>query len=310
MKFNTHTEAVGEVTRRGAFFLAGGMPFGPRVVFDPNAAEGQGEGTGTTDDADDDVDKGVEGGDKGKGGGEGGDKPKPSDAEARLLREQMKTKEKLRAATAALDEARANLARFEGIDPDAVRQLLDKEREAERTQLEAKGEFDRLKQMMADDHKRREEGLAAQIAELSQKLQASSQTIENLTVGAAFSQSTYVANDLVLTPAKARTIYGTHFDIEDGEVVGYDKPRGAQGRTKLVNSAGDALSFEDAIRKLVEIDPERDRLLRSKLAPGAQSNTGQEKVREKQDEVTGLARISAAISVGGIPRAKGGPKLK
>ncbi len=59
-------------------------------------------------------------------------------------------------------------------------------------------------------------------------------------------------------------------------MVGYDKPRGAQNRTALVDQYGNAIAFDHAMRKIVEADPEKDHLLRSKVKPGAGSSSSKQ----------------------------------
>lgn len=233
---------------------------------------------------------------------------KPTDAEAKLLKETMKAKAARQKAEADLATAQAALKAFDGIDPVKVRELLAAQTDAEKKALEAKGDYERLKQMMADEHKTTVEALRAQIAERDLTIANSSRTIDNLTVGQAFTGSTYVNDDLVLTPSKARTIYGAHFDVVDGEVVAYDKPRGENERTMFVDGAGKPLSFDAAMKKLIEADPDRDRLVKAKLKPGAGSKTIETKGgKEKAEpETRGMSRISLALSKGGI---KGPVKL-
>ena len=56
-------------------------------------------------------------------------------------------------------------------------------------------------------------------------------------------------------------------------MVGYDKPRGSAGRAQLVDQLGNPVAFEDAMRKIIEADPDKDSLLRSKVKQGANSQS-------------------------------------
>lgn len=221
---------------------------------------------------------------------------KPSDAEAKLLKEVMEKKNKLKEKEDALEAANERLKAFEGIDPAVARKLLAEQAAAEAAQLEAKGEFERVKQMMIEAHKAEKEALSAAVAEREEKLTKAERTIADLTVGAAFSQSNFISEDLVLTPAKARQIYGSHCEVENGRVVVYDKPIGESNRTKLVNGSGDALSFEEGLKKLVEMDPDRESLLRSKLAPGAGDTGVDTKAKPQPNTGSGLSRIAQALN--------------
>lgn len=228
-------------------------------------------------------------------GGEG-DKAgvkKPSDEEARLLKENMKRKADNKALQTELDALKASVA---GLNLDEVRALLDERKSAEEKKLEAQGDYDRLKQRMASEHQATVTSLNARIAELTQTLNQRDTVIGDLTVGTQFSQSQYINGELVLTPAKARALYGSHFEIEDGQVVGYDKPRGATGRTALVDAYGNAIGFDAAMAKIIEADPEKDSLIRSKVKVGAGSST---KPTTKVPDVTtgapSLSRIAAGL---------------
>jgi hypothetical protein len=216
---------------------------------------------------------GGDGGDEGKGGKPSGGARKMSDEEARLLKENMKKKEQLDKAQNEAKSLKEQLKAFEGIDPTAVRKLLADQKTAEEKALEAKGDWERLKTRMAEEHGKEVTTLQSQIEALQNQLNTTKGTINELTVGTQFSQSQFIADELTLTPAKARVIYGEHFELEDGKMVAYDKPRGAANRTALVDAYGNAVSFDEALRKIVEADPEKDHLLKSKVKPGAGSDS-------------------------------------
>ena len=82
----------------------------------------------------------------------------------------------------------------------------------------------------------------------------------------------------------------------DGQVVAFDKPRGAQNRTQLVDASGEALGFEAALKKIVDGDPDRDSIVRSKAKQGADSKTITGKKPPVKEEVTGRERIANALN--------------
>ena len=244
----------------------------------PGGASGSGSGgTGEGGTGDEGGDSGAGGDDDtgdGKTGGDDGNKGnKPSDAEAKLLRDVMKHKERATKAEAKINELTAKIAEFDGIDVAAVRALLAEKEEQERKKAEAKGDYDRLTKQMAEAHAADKKKVLDDLAAANQRAGTLESQIAELTVGNAFSQSAFVRDELTLTPAKARVVYGSHFAFEDGKVVAYDKPTGASDRTVLVNATGEPLSFEDALKKLVETDPDKEHLIRSKVKPGAGSST-------------------------------------
>jgi hypothetical protein len=86
--------------------------------------------------------------------------------------------------------------------------------------------------------------------------------IADLTVGSAFSSSPFIKDELALPAGKARMLFAPHFEYQDGKVVAFDKPAGAKDRTMLVDARGNPKPFEEALKQLVEADPEKDHLLR------------------------------------------------
>jgi hypothetical protein len=209
----------------------------------------------------------------------------------------MKKKEQLDKANAELAKARETLKNFDGIDPDAVKKLLADQRTAEEKALEAKGDWDRLKTRMAEEHGKEVKTLQQQIEQLSQQLNSTQGTIKDLSIGTQFSQSKFIAEELTLTPSKARVVYGEYFDVENGQVVGYDKPRGAANRTAMVDQYGNAVGFEDALRKIVEADPDKDHLLKSKMKPGAGSDSRKPAGGNVKTEsnVDGISKIASGL---------------
>lgn len=236
---------------------------------------------------------------KGKEGDEDGGKP--SDEEAKLLKEVMKRKESERLLQQQLADTQAKLKDFEGIDAAAVRKLLDEKKTAEEKQLAAAGDWERLKTRMGEEHVKELTPLKEQIATLTAELEKSRDSINEMTVGASFSGSEFINKELVLPPSKARTIFGSHFELEDGKVIGYDKPRGDAKRTALVDAYGAPVKFDDALRKIVDADSDRDNLLKSGIKPGAKSTTNPgAKVKDAPAEKTTVDKISSGLAGLGI----------
>lgn len=283
-------------------------PVGPRIYLAPEDGTGSGGGDGGSNGdsktGSDDAGKGDQGtgdGKAGEGGSDGGEsgKRKPTDEEAKLLKDAMKHKDRANALKAELDERDTKLKQFEGLDPVKARAALKALEDAEREAAEKSGDFDRVKAMMADQHKKDLEARDARIQELEGLVNANSSTINELTIGNAFANSSFIQEKLVLSPTKTRQIYGGHFDIEDGKLVAYDKPAGAKDRTKFVDGAGEVMSFEAALSKLVEGDPDRERIVRSTQKPGAGSTTTNDSKTpdsQKGNTLFGVSRMAAALA--------------
>lgn len=231
-----------------------------------------------------------------KAAAERNDDGKTDDEKAELLKEVMEKKKKLKDAEAERARLETELKKFEGVDLDKIRALIDAEKAREEKELEAKGEFDRLKQRIAEERANEKKTFEEQIAALRADLEKKDTVIDGLTVGSDFANSKFITENLVLPPRKARTVYGAHFESVDGRTVAYDKPKGEAGRTMLIDAAGEPLPFDEALKRIVDQDPDKDNVLRSKASPGAQSKTSPGRPADKPvPGVTGASRIALAL---------------
>lgn len=228
----------------------------------------------------------------------------PSDEEARLLKEVMDKKTKLTAASSRIAELEAAVKQFEGIDVDGVRKMLQDKQDDETRKLEEKGQWDSLKKQMVEGFGKERDELATKAAEAASEAAKLKAQIGDLTVGNAFQSSEFIKEDMTMPVGKARVLYGAHFEFSDGSVKAFDKPAGSAERNVLVDAKGDPLGFEDAIKKIVESDPDRDQLLKSKIKQGAGSKTIQKSGAPAQvaDQPSGKDRIAAALLKGGLQK--------
>lgn len=224
---------------------------------------------------------------------------KPTEAEAKLLKDLMKHKTRAAELETQLSQANEKVKGFEGVDLEKARVALAEQEELERKRLEAAGDYERLTKQMGERHTSEKTALQQQVEDSRRAAATLQMQIADLTVGNSFVGSKFVQEDLTLTPSKARVIYGAHFEFKDGKVVGFDKPAGASERTVLVNSTGEPLGFEDALRKIVDADPDKDQLIRSKMKPGAGSNTATKGAKliesERKTQLSSVERIAAGL---------------
>ncbi|HFP9309436.1 TPA: DUF6651 domain-containing protein [Raoultella ornithinolytica] len=193
---------------------------------------------------------------------------------ADLLKESMKRKSNEQAL-------KDKLSKYGDIDPERARQLAEAESvaekarmEAEQADLERRGEFESVKKQMLEAHSNALQAKDEHISALEQKIASLENGLVEKTVGSSFSESPFLREKVLMTPSKARLIYGSHFELhEDGQIVGYDKPAGAKERSVLVDGNGAPLKFEAAIERILRADPEADALLRSEAKQGAHSQS-------------------------------------
>ena len=222
-----------------------------------------------------------------------------SDREATLLKESMARKKKIKEQNAEIADLKAKNAKFDGLDLDAMRKMTDDAAAKEEELLASKGEFDTLKKRMAERHEEEIKAKDEEVEALKAVVAKSGSTVDDLTIGQAFNSDPFVKDKLVLTAAKARVIYGAHFKIDDeGQMVGYSKPAGSAGAEPFVDAAGDPLPFGAVIKKLVEADPDHDRLVRSTTRKGSGSTSVASDAEPTQDKpkLKGADKIAAGLA--------------
>ena len=213
---------------------------------------------------------------------------------ASLLKESMKRKSNEQTL-------KEKLAKYGDIAPERALELVQAESAAQKAREDAerqerRGEFDAVKKQMIEAHGKDLEGRDARIAELEAEIAGMKNKLVEKTIGTSFGESQFLREKVLMTPAKARVIYGSHFEIgEDGQVVGYDKPAGAKDRAVLVDGQGNPLAFESAIERILRADPEADALLRSEAKQGAHSKTTTKPKLNTETKKSTLDKLTAGI---------------
>lgn len=184
---------------------------------------------------------------------------------ADLLKEVMAKKEKLK--------------EYEGIDASEAKRLLNEKKAAEeaaaaaeKEKLEKENNWEALKKQMVEENNKVIKGLNDQITALKEELENNKKERETLFMNNKFEESKYIRENLVLSPNKTKVLYGSYFEVENGELVAYNSPKGSSNRVRLVDANGNNLEFDKAIEKIVGQDPDKNTLLKSKAHVGAGSN--------------------------------------
>lgn len=216
--------------------------------------------------------------------------PKTTDSEAKLLKEVMKRKEREK-------ELEAKLKQFEGVDINEVKKMLEEKELRKVKELEEKGQWEALKSQMVEASTKAIKEKEDRIVELMAHIEQSNKIVEKLTIDANFSSAKFISEETTLSPTKAKKIYGEYFEIENGSVVAYNKPAGESGRAPLIDGNGDNLSFNEAIAKIIESDPDKETILKSKIKNG--SNSGQPGTKAEQVKapvkLSGIDKIAAGL---------------
>lgn len=217
---------------------------------------------------------------------------KAEDEKAALLKETMKTKEAKKKA----EEAAAELAKkTEGLNLDEIREMLANKEKEEEEEARKKGEFSRILEKQAEAAKKREEALAKQLEELQNRVNQEAERSNALTLTNAFASSKFIQDKLTLTPNKTKALYQDHFEIVDGQLVAYDKPKGVSNRTPLVDASGNNMDFEAAIQAIVDADPEKDHVLKVEVKGGGNSRQSNVDVDRVQQPISSLDKIAIGL---------------
>lgn len=153
----------------------------------------------------------------------------------------------------AKEAAEAKLAAFDGIeDPEAAKKAIQTVANLKDKQLVDAGEVQRVK----------DEAIKAVRAEFEPVVKERDTLKSDLTnekIGGSFARSKFIGDKLVLPGPAAQKIFGDHFKIEEGKVIGYD-----QSGNKLFSRAkpGEVADFDEAMELLVESYPYKDNILK------------------------------------------------
>lgn len=235
-----------------------------------------------------------------KGGDKDG-KPKPSDAEAKLLKDLMGHKSKAKELETQLTALKGALG---DVSVDDIKTILAERKENARKELEKRGEYDRILEQVKTEHAKELDTLKAELDSTKLLVSQKDETLVEMTVGRAFSESPFIREKSLIPPSIARKEFGTHVDLVDGVAVVYDKPRGSAERTPIVGADGKPKSFEDGIQALYASHPDGAGLIRAQGKPGAGSGSQdlgglkpqQLKDQKKNDGLAGVDRIAAALN--------------
>jgi hypothetical protein len=218
---------------------------------------------------------------------------RPSDAEAKLLKEVMTFKTKLKAVE-------TEHAKFTGIDPEQARAVLARQgeiaaqtRAIEHQRLIDAGDWDGMRARLAGEHAAEKRAIESTITDRESQIAGLTNAIHELTIGDAFARSMFFRTETMLPPSKARRVYEANCELgSDGIIRVFDAPLGAPNREPLVNGNGEPLPFDEAMKRIVEADPDKDHLLRAK------SRAAPKKSPSPEITGSGMGRIAAILKQG------------
>lgn len=233
------------------------------------------------------------------------------DQKAELLKETMKKKAAKEAAEQSATENATKLETVMGqltelfgadVGLDKLAEAIKSKKTAEDEALRKAGDFDGLKARLIDEHKKQVQSLegksSQEIGTLKKELDSASAEIRRLLVSNSFASSTFIKDELNLTPGKAERLFGENF-----KVVATDGKRSVAaflGDKPLTDAEGKAKSFDEALREIIDADEEKETLFKPKAARGAGSGNDNQGARGAPKEpLRGVAAITAGLSAKG-----------
>jgi len=200
----------------------------------------------------------------------------------------------------AKEAAEARLKAFEGIeDGEAARKALELAKNIKDGELVAAGKVEEIK---AAAKRAAEEQVAATNKAHAEELSRLRGEHESLLsqyhgekVGGAFNGSAYVKDKTILPAPAAQKVFGDHFKVEEGRLVGY----GNDGNKIFSRSRpGEVAEFEEAIELLVEAYPHRDHILKGNMNGGGGAR-GSGALGVDLSKLSPVEKMNAARSIKG-----------
>ena len=157
------------------------------------------------------------------------------------------------------EQAEQAAAPFEGLDPVAVKDALDKVAKIDQKQLIDAGKANEVTERIKTEYEAKLKAATEQAGTLQAKLDANMRK-------AAFASSQFLAERVNLPPDVAEAYFQQYFKVDGDRLVAV----GRDGQTiGSKNRIGEDASFDEAIEIILSDHPNRDALLKAPAAGGS-----------------------------------------
>jgi uncharacterized protein DUF6651 len=227
------------------------------------------------------------------------------------------------------DAVKNKLRELEGrVLSDEDRQLFDtlktQQEQAEEDRKKKAGEFDALRQQMAERHEKALKAERDKIAVETDLRAKAVADLHNTLIGLAFAGASEWFGDngkTVLTPDIAQAYFGKHIVVKDEHGVRTVVVKDQHGNDLIDTKTGQPMPFDRAIGELIDALPAKDRILRgsgkagSGSAGGSTTNPGPQDLdalirRAGQGDADALAILRARRTASGLVQGSAWDKLK
>jgi hypothetical protein len=162
----------------------------------------------------------------------------------------------------AKEAAEAAIKGFEGIDPAAARKALDVVKNLDEAKLIDAGKVEEIKLAAIKSVEDKYKPVAERAETLERELYAER-------IGGSFARSKFIAEKLVIPADMVQAQFGRHFELKEGKILAKD----AAGNTIYSDAnPGAPAEVDEALEKLVQAYPHRDRILKGSGHSGSGSN--------------------------------------
>ncbi len=162
------------------------------------------------------------------------------------------------------ERAEAELKKFEGIDPKAAREALDKLKDVDLDKLVASDKLEEVKTQMRQQFEQ-------DIRDRDEKLAAAQRDADNLRLSNAFSSSEFLNKRLAVPADAARATFRDRFKVEDGKVI----PLNENGEPLYSKrNAGEIATVDEAFEQFIESRPDKDTWIKAPEVGGSGSQGG------------------------------------
>lgn len=159
-----------------------------------------------------------------------------------------------------------SLKPFEGLDPRAAREAMDKLKGIDLSKMIDSGKLDEVRNQLKTEY-------GSQIGEKDKHIEGLQGKLNSLITDNAFNASNFIRENIAIPVEIFRAAFGKHFKVENDQLQAFDK---AGNRLLSKKNIGEFAEFDEAVEMLVEAYPQRDAILKApeQRGSGSEGNGG------------------------------------
>ena len=151
------------------------------------------------------------------------------------------------------EAAETKLAAFDGLDPKAAKEAIQKMKDVDTSKMINAGELDKVKATLTKEFE-------TKLAEKDQEIENLGGKLNGTLLETAFAGSKYIKDNVAVPVEMIRAAFGGNFKVKDGVIT----PIQANGDPIYSSDKiGEVASFDEAIGQLINSYPEKDAILKA-----------------------------------------------